>query len=574
MIALIGSLLALAAGPLIYHRTQQEGSLARGLDGFVFVAITGLVLLEVLPDVVAHGGWWVLLLVALGLWGPSALERFFHRSAHRTHMLTVLLSATGLVIHTVFDGAAMSNGDAHPLALAIVIHRVPVSLAVWWLLRPVWGPLIPVLMLLAMAVSTVMGYVLGEGLQAPATEVGFAALQAFVAGSILHVVFNRPHLDPALEVARRGADRAEGVGSLIGLAVFLAMLVSELWWGHTPADSLHRFVELSLAAAPALVLAYAAGGLIAAFMPASSMQWLGRGGHLSQAARGVVVGLPLPVCSCGVVPLYHSFIKKGAPPSAALAFLIATPELGLDAILVSIPLLGVDMTIVRVIAAAAVALLVAWLLGRYTRVLTTDASCCHDHMPEMRGSVVQRGLAGLRYGFGDLVDATAPWVLLGLIIAAGAQPLLEQPWLQQIPPAVQVVAFALLGLPLYVCATGSTPIVAVMLLAGVEPGAALAFLLTGPATNPATFGVLSRLHGPRLAAAFGAATGAAAIACGLLVNQFSLQLDLFAADLHAFPAWITWPSLAAFALLVVASVARRGARRFVSELQFGRAEVH
>lgn len=574
MIAFAASLLALAVGPLIYSRAQREGSLARGLDGFVFVAITGLVLLEVLPDVVAHGGWWVLLLVALGVWGPSWLERFFARTAHRTHMATVLLSAVGLVVHTVFDGAALHAPDAHPLGLAIVIHRVPVSLAVWWLLRPVWGPWVPSLMLLAMAAGTVAGYSLGAGLQEPAAAVGFAALQAFVAGSILHVVFNRPHLDPALEDQRRGPDRAEGIGSLIGLAVFLGMLLSE-WGRHeAPAASLQRFIELSLAAAPALVLAYAAGGLIAAFMPGSSIRWLARGGNLSQAARGVVVGLPLPVCSCGVVPLYHSFVRRGAPPSAALAFLIATPELGLDAVLVSIPLLGGDMTIARVLAAATVALLVAWGLGRYTRLIGGDAGCGHDHMPSMQGTAWQRGRAGLRYGFGDLVDATAPWVLFGLLIAAAAQPLLEAAWLQQIPPSVQVVAFALLGLPLYVCATGSTPIVAVMLLAGVAPGAALAFLLTGPATNPATFGVLSRLHGPRLATAFGLATAGLAIACGLVLNQFELSLDIATQGLHLFPAWITWPSLALFAALILASVARRGARRFVSELQFGRAQVH
>lgn len=569
MLALIGSLLALGAGPIIYSRAAPHSWFGRALDGFVFVAIGGLVMLEILPEVVEHAGWWVLPIVALGLWGPGWLEKLFHRAAHRTHMMTVLLSAVGLVVHTVFDGAALTQGSSPALGLAIVIHRIPVSLAVWWLLRPTWGPIMPLLMLAAMAGGTAAGYLLGGGMHVHEAEAGFAALQAFVAGSILHVVFNRPHLHDSMETPAIKADQAEGFGSVLGLLVFGIMLASHIWLDHAPTDALQRLLDLSLAAAPALLLAYAAGGLVAAFLPESSVAWLSRGGGFSQAARGMAVGMPLPVCSCGVVPLYQSLIQRGAPPSAAMAFLIATPEIGLDAILVSIPLLGSDMTIARVLAAAVVALLVGWLVGRQVAVKPAESSCCHNHSPEFSGNKRARLGAGLRYGFGDLVDSTAPWVLFGLIVAAAAQPVLEQSWLQNIPPTAQVVAFALLGLPLYVCATGSTPIVAVMLLAGVAPGAALAFLLTGPATNPATFGVLAQLHGRRAALAFGVATGGLAIGCGLVLNQVALNLSLSEADLHAFPLWLSWTALVGLGVLVVASVARRGARRFMSELQLG-----
>lgn len=574
MLALIGSLLALGTGPLIYSRAAPHSFFGRALDGFVFVAIAGLVGLEMLPEVVGHAGWWVLLAVALGLWGPSWLERIFRRAAHRMHMLTVLLSAVGLVVHTVFDGAALSAETSGPLGLAIVIHRIPVSLAVWWLLRPVWGPVMPLLMLAAMAGGTAAGYLLGGGLHVEEAEVGFAALQAFVAGSILHVVFNRPHLEPGLVDAPVKSDVADGLGSLLGLLVFVLMLAAEIVLGHAPTAVLSRLLELSLAAAPALLLAYAAGGLVAAFMPESSLRWLSRGGLFSQAARGVAVGLPLPVCSCGVVPLYHSLVRKGAPPAAALAFLIATPELGLDAILVSIPLLGVDMTIARIVAAAAVALLVGWGLGRWVRVRDVKPDCCgHDEGPVFAGGVIARGKAGLRYGFGDLVDSTAPWVLFGLVVAAAAAPLLEQSWLQQISPSVQVLAFAALGLPLYVCATGSTPIVAVMLLSGVAPGAALAFLLTGPATNPATFGILSRLHGGRAALAFGLAVGGLAIVSGLVLNQLSPQLSLSLTQLHAFPPAVSGTALVGLIVLVLVSIGRRGARKFLAELQLWQASA-
>lgn len=574
MLALIGSLLALGAGPLIYSRAAPHSYFSRALDGFVFVAIAGLVVLEILPEVVEHAGWWVLIVVALGLWGPTWLEKMFHRAAHRTHMLTVLLSAVGLVVHTVFDGAALTHGGSPALGLAIVIHRIPVSLAVWWLLRPTWGAVMPLVMLAAMAGGTVAGYMLGGELHVHESEAGFAALQAFVAGSILHVVFNRPHMENATRDPLIKPDQAEGLGSVLGVLVFLLMLGADIVLGHAPTDGLQRLLELSLAAAPALLLAYAAGGLIAAFLPESSVAWLSRGGGLSQAARGMAVGLPLPVCSCGVVPLYQSLIKRGAPPSAAMAFLIATPEIGLDAILVSIPLLGADMTIARVVAAAVIALLVGWWVGRWAAVMGQQSSCCcHAHTPDFSGGHGARLKAGLRYGFGELVDSTAPWVLFGLIVAAAAQPVLEQAWLQAIPASLQVLVFALLGLPLYVCATGSTPIVAVMLIAGVAPGAALAFLITGPATNPATFGVLAKLHGRRVALAFGAATGGLAIGAGLLVNQIALSMTFSGANLHAFPLWLSGTALVLLVMLVVASVARRGARRFLSELRLGQAHA-
>ncbi len=574
MTALVAGLLALGVGPLIYAWAQQRSALARAMDGFVFVAIGGLVLIEVLPEVARVTGWWTAAFVALGLWGPSLLERAFARIAHRTHMLTVLLSGAGLVAHTVFDGTVLTERGDGVLAMAVVLHRVPVSLAVWWLVRPVWGRGTASLMLVVMAAGTVAGYVLGGAAFEGAAEFSFGAVQALVAGSVLHVVFNRPHLDPRLEEHRPRGDRAEGLGNLAGLALFVLVLAGQMLAGDAAWSGFTRLLELSLAAAPALLLGYAAGGLLAAFMPMSSIQWLGRGGRLTQATKGMLVGLPLPVCSCGVVPLYRSFVERGAPPAAAMAFLIATPELGLDAILISIPLLGLDMTLARIVAAALVALCVGWLLARVKVLAAEHEDCTHTHLPEMSGSVSQRLGQGLRYGFGDLVDSTAPWIVLGLVVAVFAQPLLEHSGLQQISPAIQVVAFALIGLPIYVCATGSTPIVAAMLAAGIAPGAALAFLLTGPATNPATFGVLSRLHGARAATGFGLATAGLAILGGWVVN--SIDIDTTAArDLHgAFPGWLAWLSLSLMLAVFLASLTRMGARRFVAELRLGRASAH
>ena len=114
----------------------------------------------------------------------------------------------------------------------------------------------------------------------------------------------------------------------------------------------------------------------------------------------------------------------------------------------------------------------------------------------------ERLRAGLKTGFVDIVDDSATWILLGLAIAALLSPFLRPESFAGISPWAQVPLFALIGAPIYVCATGATPLAAILVAKGVSPGAALAFLLTGPATNATTYGVLERLHGRRAALTF------------------------------------------------------------------------
>ena len=127
-------------------------------------------------------------------------------------------------------------------------------------------------------------------------------------------------------------------------------------------------------------------------------------------------------------------------------------------------------------------------------------------------------LGGIKTGLGTLVDHTGPWILVGLVVAALVGPLVKDSWLAGSDPYLQVVLFAMLGIPVYVCASGATPMVAVLLVGGVSPGAALAFLLTGPATNVVTFGVITDLHGRKAAVFFCVMMASFAVAIGLAVN--------------------------------------------------------
>jgi uncharacterized membrane protein YraQ (UPF0718 family) len=244
-----------------------------------------------------------------------------------------------------------------------------------------------------------------------------------------------------------------------------------------------------------------------------------RGRPLTQALRGVAVGLPLPVCSCGVLPIYRELVRQKASLAAALAFLVATPELEITAVLLTWQLMGSQVALTRIAMAALLALLVGLVVGSLAERSRPADNEPPGSMPEPpHGTFGQRLSTALRFGYGPAVDNTATWILTGLLLSALIVPYVDREWLATLPAGIDVPIAALIGLPLYVCATGSTPLAAILLAKGLSPGATLALLLTGPATNLTTFGVLGRLHGRRVSIAFAAAMWLGAVAFGYAVN--------------------------------------------------------
>ena len=218
------------------------------------------------------------------------------------------------------------------------------------------------------------------------------------------------------------------------------------------------------------------------------------------------------------------------------------------------------MTVARVVAAGFVALAIGWLLGRFVPSRAAPGAAAASPGAGER-------LAKFRESFRDVVDSTAPWILVGLGLAAVVEPS-HSAWADLLPAGFgEVELFALLGMPVYVCASGATPLVAILVYKGVSPGAALAFLLTGPATNVTTFGILSQLHGRRIALAFGAGIACLAVLSGHAVN--ALEPALPGAPLHhghSASTGLQEISLAALALVVAWSLLRRGPRGFVGQL--------
>lgn len=618
---LTAALAALLAGPLLYLIARHRPALLSLIDGFVLIGIGGLIFLDVLPDALNSGGPWVLAFAVLGLFGPTLLEHGLSRLRRKAHLLTLTLAMAGLVLHSVGDGAVLAHGDLHgaqdsgavALALAIIIHTVPVGLMVWWLMYPVFGASWPALALLAMAGGKLLGYLYGSEVSLLLGSQGWAWFQALVAGSILHVVFGRPHLDDhgVAHAATRsdgatptaGASAFEGAGNLAALAMLGLLTAMHLAEGGEQTGFAQRLYTLSAEAAPALLLAYLIGGFISHDLPEAWRRWISRGGSAKQALRGMAVGLPLPICSCGVLPLYRSLIQRGVPLPAALAFFVATPEVGLTALLVSLPMLGAELTLLRVGAAAVLAFVVGWGVSRLRIVPVAPAPevkpCCqtktacatpaatdhdhdhdhshgHDHPSAHVGARRARVTRALRSGFVELVDDTMAWILAGLVLAAFVVPYAEQVMWAQLPAGLEVLLFAVLGIPIYVCAAGATPLVAVLIAAGVSPGAAIAFLLTGPATNVSTFGVLRQLHGAKLATAFGLVTGGGAILIGfvvdLLLPQIGVGIQAQSAHEHA-PDALQIASLLALAAVFAASLLRKGGRQVLADLWQGHGKA-
>ena len=571
---LLIALAALALGPVMLNRLLQRQALAAALDGFVVVAITGLVFLHFVPEAVEERDAVLLACLVVGFVLPLLLERILRSAERAVDRWGLLLGITGLAIHAALDGGALATlrpgGVDSPLALALILHRLPMGIAVWWLASTLVNRQTGVVALAVMMMATIVGFYFGSAATHLHDSFGLIELyQALVAGTLVHIVMHPGHHH------RNGKARAEGWGALAALALLLAVTVlPSLEAGEGPHPFLERLFVLFAESAPALLLAYLFAGLLSAFLPSASIRWLGKGGGLSQAGRGMLVGLPFPICSCGVVPLYRTLVSRGAPPAAGIAFLVATPELGVDAILLSIPLLGPEVTVLRLVTAGVVALLAGWWVGSKLKAHPQVSE--PDEQARAAGGFAQRLRLALATGTGEIVDHTAPWILMGLAVAALVAPWLEGGWLSQLPSPVAVILFAALGFPTYLCAASATPLVATLLAAGLSPGAGIAFLITGPATNISTLGVLSSLHGRAAAISFATTIVALAVSAGLSIDLLfdSLKVPTLAELTEEAPSALQVFSLVGLLLLFSASVARRGIRRFVAEISDGLGWKH
>lgn len=365
-------------------------------------------------------------------------------------------------------------------------------------------------------------------------------------------------------------------------------------------EFLDHLLTLLLDTAIWLLFGLILAALLKSWIPAALVErWLSGSGS-GAVLRAAIIGAPLPLCSCGVLPTAIGLRRSGASKPATVAFLVATPETGIDSISVTYALLGPVMAIVRPLAAL-ISAITSGLMVLYfdtvkaapratlpTMTATTQdsaqadidtakdsaccqhpsttaaaAACCSSHDTSPATSPTKRSLmAGLQFAVVDILDDIAKWLAIGLVLAALTATLIEPTGLAAWGSGFSAMLIMLVaGLPLYICATASTPLAAALLTAGMSPGAVLVFLLVGPATNIAAIGILSRELGPRALALYLAGISVSAVTLGLcldtvLSNQAQVISPIDSPHSNAFLA-LQWLALVILLVLSIKPLRQR-----------------
>lgn len=381
-------------------------------------------------------------------------------------------------------------------------------------------------------------------------------------------------------------------------------------------------------------------GLLNVYLPANFLnRHLGKEG-LWTTIKAAFIGAPMPLCSCGVIPAAIGLRRAGASKSATTAFLVSTPETGVDSVSVSYVLLGPFMAIIRPIAAVCSAIAAGVLVGKDHEIhsqhkhqaataddnsagccssntaaevkkepsccssntsaeikkepsccssntsaevkkepsgfSTEDSAsikadrCCKSEKPSLSiESRVAKFKRAIRFSCNKLLEDTMVWLVIGLFFAALVQTYVPESYLSQWGSGIfAMLVVILISIPMYICATASTPIAAGLLLSGVSPGAVLVFMLAGPATNIATLGVVGKELGKR--AVFAYLTGVIGMALlfgfltDYLVDEFGFVVaPMMGTEHEVLPHWLSLASGIILAILMLRLVLKMALKKFV-----------
>ncbi len=294
---------------------------------------------------------------------------------------------------------------------------------------------------------------------------------------------------------------------------------------------------------PYLVLGFLISGLLHVYVPKSLYARFLQKKGVGSVVRAALLGVPLPLCSCGVIPTAVSLKKEGASDGATVAFLVGTPQTGIDSILATYSLLGLPFAIIRPIAAFVVAIMggsLVDLLGKKTpkkRALGKlhyapqgseqngcACGCSHSHPHKTEKSLK----AALRYGYVDMMQDFGKWLVIGLLVAAAITAFIPESLFSVLKDhyLLNILLILLISAPMYVCATGSIPIALSLILKGVSPGAAFVLLMAGPATNVASLIILKREIGVQKSLIYLISIIVGAIVCAFVID-FALPHEWF-----------------------------------------------
>jgi uncharacterized membrane protein YraQ (UPF0718 family) len=341
---------------------------------------------------------------------------------------------------------------------------------------------------------------------------------------------------------------------------FIKIMISDFW---------ATVAEMS----PYLLFGFFVAGIISVFVSQSLVERHLGGKGIWPLLKASLFGIPLPLCSCSVIPVSMSLRKHGASKGATISFLLSTPQTGVDSIFVTLSLLGPVLAVFRPLVALVTGLIGGTFVNLFDRS-TDESRGSSDEgrqtMDERRfvplpSSFVHRKLIrGLKYGFITLPRDIGTAMLVGLVIAAVISTVMPDDFFAEKLLGTGIFAMVVmmfLGIPIYVCATASVPIAAALISKGLTPGAALVFLITGPATNAAGLTTIWKVLGWRTAVAYLSTVVVCALGSGILLDMMFPELSSSVqAHMHQMkPSILGY--ISAVALLAVLAIAILNTRK-------------
>lgn len=276
---------------------------------------------------------------------------------------------------------------------------------------------------------------------------------------------------------------------------------------------------------PYILLGFLIAGLMHVFVPQKTIARHLSGRGFKAVAKAAATGIPLPLCSCGVLPAAIAMRRNGASKAASTSFLVATPQTGVDSIAATWSLLGPAFAFIRPIAALVTALFGGMAVGKAEQAeepeTCTDVCRSAEETTEKK-SFVRKCAEALKYGYIDLVGSIGGWLMAGLLIAALITVYVPDDFFSILgtAPILSMIAVLIIAIPMYVCATGSIPIAMSLMLKGLSPGTALVLLMAGPAANFASFTLIAREMGTKPAAIYLGSIITGALAFGIAIDYF------------------------------------------------------
>ncbi len=374
---------------------------------------------------------------------------------------------------------------------------------------------------------------------------------------------------------------------------------------------LSALVELFAEMAPFLLLGFLLAGILHVWVPRSLYVPKISKPNFKSVLLSALFGIPLPICSCGVIPTAVALRKEGASKGASVSFLISTPATGVDSILATYSLLGLPFAILRPVAAFVSSMFGGLLTNIVTRgekeedlskIDVPKSSCCcgdcddhddheeheehgccccheheesheeehkccccgHDDESEHSDGFVGKLKETFKYGFGDLLPEITRWLLIGLVLGALIAAFVPNELFMSIReyPILCMFAMLLISMPMYTCSTGSIPLALALMAKGLPPGAALVLLMAGPATSIASMVVVGKTFGKRTLAAYLFSIAAGAFFFGWVVDTFMMDTFLSSITMKGMAchgdglSWFDYGCAAILAVLITTGLIR------------------